>query len=268
MKRGNIQLTTAQFAKLHNINKRTLHYYDTIKLFSPNKKSENGYRYYDISQCIDFEYIRMLKELNMSIEEIKEYLENPNSEKFIKIADVKLNELDKQINMLKRTKKILQMKKEQIDFCKTMHKQVIKIVECKEQKLYVLPYEFIDDDISEVFSVLKDKWNIEQIRMGIGSYISIENVLKRNFEKYGGLYTPALLNFSHLDSIQRPKGKYLCGYQKGSWKELPLLYKEMISYAEIHQLNLIGYAYEIGLNEFAITNQNDYVTQIMIKIEE
>lgn len=58
---------------MQKVNKRTLHYYDNIGLFSPCTKRENGYRYYEISQSIDFEYIRMLKELYMSIEEIKLY---------------------------------------------------------------------------------------------------------------------------------------------------------------------------------------------------
>ena len=72
-------LTTAQFAKLHNVNKRTLHYYDKIGLFSPKNKGENNYRYYDTLQSIDFEYIRMFKKLNMSIKEIKNYVEKPNA---------------------------------------------------------------------------------------------------------------------------------------------------------------------------------------------
>lgn len=82
MKRNAIKLTTAQFAKLHNVNKRTLHYYDAIGLFSPNTKGENGYRYYDLSQSLDFEYILMLRDLNMSIEEIEQYIKNPTPEKF------------------------------------------------------------------------------------------------------------------------------------------------------------------------------------------
>ena len=45
MQQETIRLTTAQFAKLHNVNKRTLHYYDDIGLFSPCHKGENGYRY-------------------------------------------------------------------------------------------------------------------------------------------------------------------------------------------------------------------------------
>ena len=70
MKKSFKSLTTAQFAKLHGVNKRTLHYYDDIGLFSPRAKGENGYRFYDAAQSLDFEYIRMLKELNMSSDEI------------------------------------------------------------------------------------------------------------------------------------------------------------------------------------------------------
>ena len=97
-------MTTAQFAKLHKVNKRTLHYYDNIGLFSPSEKGDNGYRYYDVSQSIAFEYIRMLKEMNMSIEEIEDYCKNPTADSFLKIADMKEAELDLEIQKLKRTK--------------------------------------------------------------------------------------------------------------------------------------------------------------------
>ena len=50
MKKSTKLLTTAEFAKLHDVNKRTLHYYDSIGLFSPAKKGENQYRYYEM--CI------------------------------------------------------------------------------------------------------------------------------------------------------------------------------------------------------------------------
>ena len=65
-----------------------------------------------------------------------------------------------------------------------------------------------------------------------------------------------------------PKGKYLCGYQKGSWDKAPAMYEKMIDYARKNNLSLTGYAYEIGLNEFAISNLEEYVTKFMIKIDE
>lgn len=155
------KLTTAQFAKLHEVNKRTLHYYDEIGLFRPLTKSDNGYRYYDISQSIDFEYIRMLKELNMSIEEIETYRKNPTPADFLKIVNEKEQEVDKQIQKLKDSKTVMQSKKEQIFFCETLQEREIRIEECKSERLLVYPYDFSEDDITQIFSRLKDIWGIE-----------------------------------------------------------------------------------------------------------
>jgi len=46
------------------------------------------------------------------------------------------------------------------------------------------------------------------------------------------------------------------------------MYEKMLEYAKKHHLQLIGNAYERGLNDFAISNENEYVTQILIKIKE
>ena len=262
------RLTTAQFAKLHEVNKRTLHYYDEIGLFRPFTKTENGYRYYDVSQSIDFEYIRMLKELNMSIEEIETYRENATPANFLKIVHTKEKELDKQIQKLKNIKTVIHNKKEQILFCETLQEQEIRIEECTSEKLLVYPYDISEDDISQIFYHLKDIWGIEQIRMGIGSFISLDHVYKMNFDKYEGIYTVALNKRSDSNSLIKPKGKYLCGYQRGTWDKLPLLYQQILYYATENNLQLTGYAYEVGLNDFVISDEADYITKIMIKIDE
>ncbi len=265
---SNIKMTTAQFAKLHKVNKRTLHYYDNIGLFSPSAKGDNGYRYYDASQSITFEYIRMLKELNMSIEEIADYCKNPTADKFLKIADMKEAELDLEIQTLKRTKKILESKKAQIHLCKDLHEHKIRVEECKAKKISILPYDFLDEDISEIFSYLNDNWSIEQMRMGVGSFISLDKVMNKNFEQYDGIYAYSLGRTSVSNTVVMPKGKYLCGYQKGTWDKASDMYEKMIEYARKNNLSLTGYAFEIGLNEFAISIPEEYVTKFMIKIEE
>ena len=268
MKKSLIRLTTSQFAKLHEVNKRTLHYYDTIGLFSPKDKGENGYRYYDLSQSIDFEYIRMLKDLNMSIEEIMTYHQNPSPTQFIQIADIKEHEIDLQIHKLEQTKKILQNMKKQIKLCENISQQDIQIIECEEEKLLILPYDFNDDNFSEFFSYVKNTWTLEQMRMGIGGFISIDKIMNKDFEIYDGIYTIALPHSHHAKSIVRAKGKYLCAYQKGTWDQLPAMYQKIMEYAKAHHIQLTGYAYEIGLNEFVIQDPQDYITQITIKIDE
>lgn len=268
MKKDTLKLTTAQFAKLHEVNKRTLHYYDSIGLFPPRSKGDNNYRYYDGLQSIDFEYIRMLKELNMSIEEISAYRNHPNPDEFIKIAENKIKEIETQIQKLRRTKKILQNKKDQIEFCNTIQEQEIQVVQCKEEKILVAPYRFEEDDMPHLFSYAKDVWGIEQCRMGIGSYIAVDKVRNNYFEEYEGLFTPALKMRKGIHTIVKPGGRYLWGYQKGLWENLPVMYRKLIDYAKQHHFKLTGYAYEMGMNDFVITDERDYITRIMIKIED
>lgn len=162
----------------------------------------------------------------------------------------------------------MKKKKERIIFCETLQKQEIRIEECESEKLLVYPYDFSENDISQIFYRLKNIWGIEQVRMGIGSFISLDKVYKMDFNQYDGIYTIALNNKPVPNSLIKSKGKYLCGYQKGSWDKLPILYQEMLDYAHKNNLELTGYAYEVGLNDFVISNADDYITKIMIKIVE
>ena len=195
------------------------------------------------------------------------YLSRQSNDKSL---DMRLleKEIDKQIQKLKDIKTVMQRKKAKIAFCETLQEQEIRIEECKSERLLVYPYDFSKDDISEIFSHLKDIWGIEQIRMGMGSLISLDNVYKMNFDKYEGIYTIALNKKSVPNSLIKPKGKYLCGYQKGTWDKLPALYQQMLDYANKYNLQLTGYAYEVGLNDFVISDEADYITKIVIKIQE
>lgn len=67
-------LTSGQFAKVLGISKDTLFHYDRLGILSPEFIAENGYRYYSINQIDVFKVISILKELEMPLKEIKEYL--------------------------------------------------------------------------------------------------------------------------------------------------------------------------------------------------
>ena len=266
MNRRSIKLTTSQFAKIHGLNKRTLHYYDTIGLFSPHYKGDNNYRYYDDSQSIQLEYIRMLKELNMSIKEIKEYLNHPNQADFLRIADTKLKEIGCEIRRLKKSRQILLMKKKQLELCSQIKNREIRIIECEEEYHQRISFAFGDEDIEQIYAQIKNFWDTKDFIMGIGSFISTEKIKQRKFDSYDGLFTPAPKNSSN-DIFKKPGGTYICGFFTGDWDGLPEFYEEIIAFAEKHHLTLTGYAYETGLNDFVISSADEYITQIMIQVE-
>lgn len=267
MKNTHRKMTTAEFAKIHGVNKRTLHYYDSIGLFSPESKGDNGYRYYDSSQSVTFEYIRMLKELNMSITEIKQYLKQPNVIDFISIVDQKTKEIQRQIQYLKGILSTLQMKKQQIELCKYIENPNIQVVDCEEKWYLTTPFSFVEEGLPEAFTYAANTWGIEQCRMGIGSYIAVDKVEQGKWEEYDGLFTPVQRRAEGKDGMIRGKGKYLRGIQKGTWDKLPQLYQEMLDYGKEHRLMLTGYAFEMGMNDFVIEKEEEYVTQILIPIQ-
>lgn len=267
MYRKTMELTISEFAKLHNINKRTLHYYDSIGLFSPNIKGENGYRYYNLSQSVEFEYILTLKNSGLNINEIQDFIKNPTPEKFILLSTEKEMQIDMQIKKLKALKKALKVKRQQLEICNTFETSKIEIIECQEENLFVLPWDFLNGSLEEIFSYMRDSWNIHQIRTGIGRYISNDKILKNDFDNYDGIYTHAIKSNSKKNIILKPAGKYICCYHKGSSEYSSQIYKKLISYANEHKLKLVGYGFEYGMNTFAISKEEDYIKQIMIKVE-
>lgn len=66
---------TGKFSRMARVSKRTLRYYDSIDLFKPIKVDpETGIRYYSAKQFADLNRILSLKELGMTLDQIRQML--------------------------------------------------------------------------------------------------------------------------------------------------------------------------------------------------
>lgn len=66
---------TGKFSRMARVSKRTLRYYDSIDLFKPIRVDpETGIRYYSAKQFADLNRILSLKELGMTLEQIRRML--------------------------------------------------------------------------------------------------------------------------------------------------------------------------------------------------
>lgn len=265
--------TTGQFAKLHHLNKRTLHYYDEIGLFSPAFKGENDYRYYTWQQSADLENILALRELHMSIDEIKSYLHVPNAQSFLTLSDEKIREIDGTIRRLEKLRAVMKKKQEMLHLSMQIKDGQIDTVRCEEESLFITPLPSSEPHpehepvrMDALLSHLQTAWELADYKIGCGSLISLEKVRQNRFDVYDGLFT--ILNQpSHNSGIyKKPAGLYLRGFCVGGWNRLPALYGQMLDFAGKKGWELQGYSYEIGLNEFAIANSEEYVTQVTILV--
>ncbi|WP_256218476.1 MerR family transcriptional regulator [Bacillus sp. MUM 116] len=85
-------------AKQTGLTVRTLHYYDHIGLFSPSEVTNSGHRIYSERDIAKLQQILSLKQLGLSLEKIKDTIENPNFNP-IGVIKIQLETVKKQIEV-------------------------------------------------------------------------------------------------------------------------------------------------------------------------
>ena len=69
--------TVSRLAKLAGVSVRTLHHYDETGLLKPSFRSDSGYRQYQREDLLRLQQILFYRELDFSLNEIKEILDDP-----------------------------------------------------------------------------------------------------------------------------------------------------------------------------------------------
>lgn len=93
-------LSISEFAKLSDVSRKALIYYDRIGLFSPEYVKPNGYRCYTHRQIETISLINTLSGSGMSLEDIKRYLNECSPQKALDLFQVQQEKLDDEIHRL------------------------------------------------------------------------------------------------------------------------------------------------------------------------
>ncbi len=270
MNRQNKLLTIGQFAAMHGINKKTLMWYDEIGLFRPAAiNPENGYRYYDYHQSPVLETILLLRDLDVSIHEIQDFMKDRSAGNLKQLLEEKMSDLDKQIAHLQAVRTTLSAHHQNMDTLLTMNLSEISVVEREERCLVTVG---IDRGTSferevELITAETEKYQLGRLhKASYGSMISVSSLLSGRYDDYSRLFIAIPFLSYRAGLHMAPGGKYLRAFCKGEWDRLPKRYQEIFDYAREHGLTPYGYSYEMGINENVIERIEDYIVQIEIPI--
>lgn len=269
MNNNNMLLTAGQFASLHNINKRTLHYYDDIGLFSPACKGENGYRYYTYLQSTTLEMLLTLRELGMSIEDIQNYMSNRSSEALISLIRDKTSEIDTTIKRLKKMQKLLAEKEQQLLLPQNTDMNTIQLVECREEYLLLsspISGTYNDSDMAILTRYAQEQREHRMFNYSYGSMFELKKAIALGVINERFFIRVDKPNKKD-DLFIKPQGRYVRAFCLGNWDNLPKTYLRILDFAKGKGFTLAGYAYEEGINEMAISSMDEYITQVMILCE-
>ncbi len=264
-------LTIGQFAALHGINKKTLMWYDEIGLFHPAAiHPENGYRFYNYYQSPILETILLLRELDVSIPQIRQFLKNRSAATLKSLLDDNIQCLDQKLLHLLAIRKTLCTQQQNMETLLTMDLSEINIVQKEEAHCLIT----VDIDAGttfeqevELITAQTAKYQLGRLHdASYGSMIPVASLQNGDFDNYTNLFIEIPFLQQQEGLHIQPNGSYLRAFHKGDWSKIPLRYQAILDYAGEHGLTLAGYSYEKGINETVSSRIEDYIVQIEIPV--
>ncbi|AZK48694.1 MerR family transcriptional regulator [Paenibacillus lentus] len=261
--------STGEFAKLLEINKDTLLYYDKIDLFKPAGTFDNGYRYYTFEQFDQFVAIQSLRAVEVPIKELKTYFDAPNVQALQQLAMEHQEKVAREIHKLQDIQFFLDRA-----IALTKELEEVPFGEVLIKQLPAEPVVYSDDKID---------WSLSMEELYEQSTPFLKKLGVKSTAAYGIVYSKEdFLNkesgdlsylFCRLDDPSariKPAGHYAVIYHQGPYDEIlqTKTYHTLLTYLEQEQLALDGDIYEeYLLHSIASKEEKDYITKISVKVK-
>lgn len=271
--------TAGELAKLFNIPKQTLLYYDKIGLIEPEFITDNSYRHYTIKQYMILEIITNLRKLDIPINVIKDYLEHRNLDYFQKLIDDKQRECDEIIKKHMSIKDNLELARGKIDKIKQTHCDDFSLEFRQKRKFYITPLNPDDTPRDRINSYAEHNrfayahHHFKECSTGWG--MSPQDFFAGNFSRSLYYYSPLTTAFDDEETIApeqlhlRPGGLYLTLRCQGTFHNC----KEKMSvqfktFLERNNLEVIGDVYVEPLKDhWMSTSADTYIVQVSIGVQ-
>lgn len=271
-KNSQMYFTTGEFARMRDISKHTLFYYDKLGIFSPEIKGENGYRYYSVSQIDVFHVIAALKELDMPLAEIKAYLDRRSPKELVSLLWQQERLLEKKINALKGMKALIHKKMELAKSAQRVDINSLCVRAMREQYLVTtdMPAQTSERDwalrVAEHLRFCYDNDIISPY--AIGATIELPQVLSGDYSQYSRVYTQAVVRPKNIPVLVKPAGDYLVAYHKGGYETTGEAYARIMEKLTRAALTPEGSFFEdVLLDELSNKGYENHVLQISVKVK-
>ena len=215
-------VSISDMAKLHNISRQTLIHYDKIGLFRPIYTDVNGYRYYSHRQVPYLREICFLKDIGISLLDIKQHFGEREPRKASELLSERKKFVDKEIFRLNKLRTYINQRINSYDAYEELVKNIevpfIKRIPKREGVL--LEFDKKPQKADLHLATMKAWRYLAQYEMlvsnGFGTIIKKDSLSKENMMEGAGVYVLLPYPEQGMENIKTmPAGDYLCMYKYG-----------------------------------------------------
>lgn len=214
----------------------------------------------------------MLKEIGMSLAEIKGFLHSKNPHETIELLAEKEETMKKKIAKMQRTQQMIQNKKKQIEEALRLDFDRFSIEELEEE-CFLLSKSILncsDKEFTKSIMSFMKYTKQKELDTGypIGILIRQEQIEVGDYWNYSQFYM-RIDQPDIADPFIKKAGKYVVGYHKGSYVTVQETYEKMKIYVCKQEHRICGNSFEeYVIDESSVSGEDNYVTKIMIQVEE
>ena len=267
--KSEIYFTTGDFAKLCEVTKQTLFHYDHIGLLHPAHKDDKGYRYYSYTQFDTMYVIESLKEMEMPLKEIKDFISVTTPDTMIELFKEKSRRISEKIENLASIQNTIEKKISITEQAIKTDFDEIVLTETDEEYLYLSAQLFNSDDndnraaISDFYKVCMQELHE---KYSIGAMIKIADIVNNEYESFEYLFAKTDYTAS-LPLVKNKKTLQITGYHTGQYENVAGTYDAIFNFIEDNQLKTVDYLYaEPILDRISVNDSDKYVTKITIPV--
>ncbi|MBP2112753.1 MerR family transcriptional regulator [Paenibacillus silagei] len=264
-------MSISAFSKLSRVPRKTLIFYDQIGLFKPAFVAANGYRYYTRSQFDTIGVIYIFKELGMSLEDIREYLERRSPVSTLALLRKQEEVVQLQIAKLTLARQMITQRADNIEHSLNVDTSR-RVVIHQERKPLLRSYRVHESRRElneELWDDFQERLQKENAPAGYpaGAIIGKEDLLRRDGDMISYMFS--FLTTQHHEQEYMPEGYYLVSYTRADYEDTERIYPQIFEYMEKHHYVVKGDAYEEFLqDEVVMKHPEDYLVRVMVHIEE
>lgn len=260
-------LTISKFAKAVGTTRRTLIFYDEKGLFKPMKTTANGYRYYSYDQVYKMNFILSLRSLGLSVDEIKNYLADNNSQTLNKELGKLKQKVEEQIAKLRQVLEVLNQKEENNIQLRDVDFYTVKRCYLPAHDFWVSDFK-VDCSAKEIAEAYSDFYHIIGAGMMVNKRLSgfLTDLPQAHPNRYANsgfriIKEQSQSSQAHIPLMTQPDGDYLItkvrntgeGIEKGLAAIKHVADKDSLTIGdELWQFNLGVDITKLGLTENSI----------------
>lgn len=266
-----IRFTVGQLAKLCQLSKQALIYYDREGVFCPKEiDAHNGYRYYTADQLEVLDSILILKEIGLSLAEIKGFMEGRCQKNALAALKQQHGRLLDKISGLTIVAKRLAHKIDTLEQYQRHSPEPQLVYLPRPQPLVVQPVQ-APGGILQVDLALKPLFRKAQAGghlhfYQIGTMIGVDALQNGEYLKASYSFFP-LEEGTHGQPLHRPGGWHVRGFHRGTYESVGKVYQKMLDFAGARGHVPHGFSYEYAVLDSLTTKASaEYVTEIYLPV--